>query len=205
VLPGHVRTGDGRRFGADEVVVAAGSWTGRLLASAGIEVPIQPRRGHVLVAERTAAGIVRTGAMGAAYAMVAHSSNAGLHVVPLVTATRSGTVLIGASRERTGFENTVDTDTLRALCAGAVSLYPALRSCRVIRSWVGFRPWTPDGYPYVGRLCPGLSVAAGHEGEGITYAPLTGTVIAELLLDAIPVPEAWDPARRGSGVPTATD
>lgn len=195
VLPGRVRTAEGREFAADEIVVAAGSWTGQLLARTGISVPIEPRRGHVLVAERTSAKLVRAGAMGAAYAEVAHSSDASLHIVPLVTATRSGTVLIGASRERTGFEENVNASTFRALCEGATGLYPRLRSCRVIRSWVGFRPWTPDGYPYVGRLCPGLSVAAGHEGEGITYAPMTGTAIAELLLDAIPVPEAWAPDR----------
>lgn len=195
VLPGRVRTDDGREFTADEVVVAAGSWTGRLLASTGVSVPVEPRRGHVLVAERASSRLVRTGAMGAAYATVAHSSDAGLHVVPLVTPTRSGTVLIGASRERAGFGVTVNADTFKALCAGAVSLYPGLRSCRVIRSWVGLRPWTPDGYPYVGRLCPGLNVAAGHEGEGITYAPLTGAVIADLLVAAVPVPAEWSPDR----------
>lgn len=195
VLPGRVRTADGGDLAADEVVVAAGSWTGRLLARSGFRVPVEPRRGHMLVAERGAAGVVRTGAMAARYAEVAHSTDPSLHVVPLVTATRSGTVLIGASRERAGFADRIDIRTIRELSRGAIHLYPALRSHRVIRSWVGFRPWSPDGYPYVGRLQPGLCVAAGHEGEGITYAPLTGMVIADLLCGGVPVPPQWDPAR----------
>ncbi|HVB26718.1 MAG TPA: hypothetical protein VNE21_02260, partial [Mycobacteriales bacterium] len=49
--------------------------------------------------------------------------------------------------------------------------------------------------PYVGRLCPGLNIAAGHEGEGITYAPVTGAVMADLLLDGLPAPAAWNPHR----------
>lgn len=194
VEPRRVHTADGR-LDADEVVVAAGAWTGELMARSGFHVPVEPRRGHVLVAERRAARIVRCGAMGAAYADVAHSADAGLHAVPLVTGTRSGTVLIGATRERVGFDQRVDVRAVRRMSAGAVGLYPALRECRVIRSWIGFRPWTPDGHPYVGRLAPGLAVAAGHEGEGITYGPYTGEVVARALLDDAAVPDAWEPRR----------
>lgn len=194
VEPSRVHTVDGC-LDADEVIVAAGAWTGQLMARSGFHVPVEPRRGHVLVAERRAARVVRCGAMGAAYADVAHSADAGLHSVPLVTGTRSGTVLIGATRERVGFEQRVDVGAVRRMCAGAVGLYPALRDCRVIRSWIGFRPWTPDGHPYVGRLAPGLNVAAGHEGEGITYGPLTGQLVARALLDGVPVPVAWDAGR----------
>lgn len=198
VEPRRVHTSGGR-LDADEVVVAAGAWTGELMARSGFHVPVEPRRGHVLVAERRATQVVRCGAMGAAYADVAHSSDAGLHSVPLVTGTRSGTVLIGATRERVGFEQRVDIGALRRMCTGAVGLYPALRGCRVIRSWIGFRPWTPDGHPYVGSLAPGLSVAAGHEGEGITYGPLTGRLVARALLDGTPVPAAWDAGRLLTG------
>lgn len=198
VEPRRLHTVDGR-IDADEVVVAAGAWTGQLMARSGFHVPVEPRRGHVLVVERSAARVVRCGAMGSAYADVAHSADAGLHSVPLVTGTRSGTVLIGATRERFGFEQRVDLSAVRRMCAGAVGLYPALRDCRVIRSWVGFRPWTPDGHPYVGPLAPGLSVAAGHEGEGITYGPLTGQLVARALLDGAPVPDPWDAGRLMAG------
>lgn len=189
-----VSTSDGR-FEADEIVVAAGAWSGELLASAGFDLPVHPRRGHVLVLHRSAAETVAVGAMGSAYADVAHNANPELQIVPLVTKTESGTVLVGASRERVGFDTQLDGDIFRALCQGASSLFPGLQTSPVLRSWVGFRPWTPDGFPYVGRLTEGLSVACGHEGEGITYAPLTGTTIAELLVNAQPVPSRWDPGR----------
>ncbi|MQA06622.1 MAG: FAD-dependent oxidoreductase [Streptosporangiales bacterium] len=190
VRPGEVRTADGTHP-ADEVVVAAGAWTGELLAGSGHRVPIEPRRGHVLVVERKAAELVRCGAMGSTYADVAQSADPDLHVVPLVTVTKSGTVLIGASRERVGLRDQVDPHLVTRMCAAAVSLYPGLASCRVTRSWVGFRPWATGGYPYVGRLAPGLSVAAGHEGEGITYGPYTGEVLASHLLAGADVPAVW--------------
>lgn len=195
VRPGEVWTAAGVRT-ADEVVVAAGAWTGDLLAGGDYAVPVEPRRGHVLVVERKAAELVRCGAMGSTYADVAHSADPDLHVVPLVTVTKSGTVLVGASRERVGLRDQVDPRVVTRMCAAAVRLYPELASCRVIRSWVGFRPWAAGGYPYVGRLAPGLSVAAGHEGEGITYGPYTGEVLAAHLLAGESVPAAWDAVGR---------
>lgn len=194
VAPGEVHSTTGVHT-ADEVVVAAGAHSGGLLTGCGHPLPIEPRRGHVVVVERSAAEFVRRGAMGSAYADVAYSADPDLHVVPLATVTRSGTVLLGASRERVGFRDRVEPRVVERICRAAVTLYPGLASCRVIRSWVGFRPWTADGYPYVGQLAPGLSVAAGHEGEGITYGPLTGEIVADHLLAGRDVPAAWDAGR----------
>lgn len=201
VEPGRVWTSTGI-VEADEVLVAAGAWTGALLSRCGFRLPIEPRRGHVLVVERRASAYVRCGAMGSAYADVAHSTDPGLHVVPLATSTRSGTVLVGATRERVGFDERPNAGAVSRMCAAASELYPGLTSCRVIRSWVGFRPWSADGYPFAGRLAPGLLVAAGHEGEGITYGPLTGELMASHLLDAATVPAPWAASRAVEGART---
>ena len=194
VSPGEVVTSCGS-LRADEVVVAAGAASAPLLADTGYEIPIEPRRGHLLVAERRAAEIVRTGALGGGYMTAVQSKDAGLHVVPNVEVTASGTVLLGTSRERVGFDMRISIPTMRRIAAETARLYPALRDYRIIRAWVGFRPWTPDKEPLVGRLCAGLGIAAGHEGEGITYAPLTGSLIANALLDDDVVTGGWDPLR----------
>lgn len=194
VREGEVHTDSGV-FTADEVLIAAGPWAGNLMSGSEHSVPIEPRRGHLLVAERKASSIVRCGALDGGYMTAVHSKDPGLQVVPNIERTRGGTVLLGTSRERVGFDDTPNIDVVRRIAAEVTRLYPGLKTCRVIRAWVGFRPWTPDKQPMVGRLAPGLSIAAGHEGEGIVYAPFTGECVADVLVDDRPGPAEWDPSR----------
>jgi glycine/D-amino acid oxidase-like deaminating enzyme len=194
VAPGVVETDHGR-FEADEVLVALGAWSGEMMRQTPHVVPIEPRRGHILLAERRASTIARCGALDGGYMTAVHSKDPGLHVVPNVELTRGGTVLLGTSRERLGFDDVPSIPVMRRIATEVTRLYPALASCRVIRAWVGFRPWTPDKQPMVGRLEPGLAIAAGHEGEGIAYAPFTGERIAELLVEGQAGPTEWDPLR----------
>ena len=134
-----------------------------------------------------------------------HSKDPGLHVVPNIELTRGGTVLLGTSRERVGFDHVPDLQVMRRIAGETTRLYPELVSCRVIRAWVGFRPWTPDKQPMVGRLEPGLAIAAGHEGEGIAYAPFTGERVAEALVEGREAPPEWDPQRFASQTERMTD
>jgi glycine/D-amino acid oxidase-like deaminating enzyme len=199
VQEGVVHT-DAGVFAADEVLLAAGPWAGALMEGSDHVVPIEPRRGHLLVAERRASDLVRCGALDGGYMTAVHSKDPGLHVVPNIERTRGGTVLLGTSRERVGFDDTPSVDVMRRIGEEVTRLYPGLRGCRVIRAWVGFRPWTPDKQPMVGRLAPGLAIAAGHEGEGIVYAPFTGERIAEVLVEDRPGPPEWDPLRFAADV-----
>lgn len=194
VSPGVVETDQGVVTG-DEVLVALGAWSGELMRGTDHVVPIEPRRGHILVAEKRASAIARCGALDGGYMTAVHSKDPGLHVVPNIERTRGGTVLLGTSRERVGFDEVPSVPVMRKIAAEVTRLYPALASCRVIRAWVGFRPWTPDKQPMVGRLEPGLAIAAGHEGEGIVYAPFTGERVADLLVAGRDGPAEWNPLR----------
>lgn len=177
-----VRTAAGDiRAGA--VVNAAGVWGGEIAALAGVTLPILPRRGFVLVTEPLTAPLVRHKVYTAAYVTGVASDSADLETSAVVEGTLAGTVLIGASRERVGFDRSLSLQVLQRLAVQAVALFPALRERRVIRAYCGFRPYCPDHLPVIGadpRL-HGLYHACGHEGAGIGLAPATGSLLAQLL------------------------
>jgi glycine/D-amino acid oxidase-like deaminating enzyme len=189
VEAGAVELADGTELRADVVIVAAGAWTSGLLEGLAPWLPIEPRRGHLMVCERRAAGIVRRGALEAGYLATIESGSADLQGAAVVEPTRAGTVLLGSSRERVGFDQRTSAQALRLIAGAVTRVYPALAGCRVLRSWIGFRPWTPDGRPLLGAIEPGLVVAAGHEGTGICLGPWTGRLIARHLLDGVAIPE----------------
>ncbi|MGW4502754.1 NAD(P)/FAD-dependent oxidoreductase [Micromonospora sp. NPDC004336] len=169
------------------VVNAAGVWAGEVAALAGVDLPILPRRGFVLVTEPLPA-LVRHKVYAADYVANVGRSSTDLQVSPVVEGTRAGTVLIGSTRERVGFDPAFSLRALRGLAAGAVRLFPFLRSVSAIRAYRGFRPYSPDHLPTIGAdsRVPGLHHAAGHEGAGIGLAPATGEAVAALLTGAPP-------------------
>lgn len=189
-VTGVIRTGDrvtGVRTAAGDisaraVVNAAGTWAGAVAELAGVPLPILPRRGFVLVTEPLPVTIHHKVYAGEYVANVL-SSDEGLQTSPVVESTTSGTVLIGSSRERVGFDRTVSLPVLAQLAAKAVELFPVLASAKVMRSYLGFRPYCPDHLPVIGHdpRAPGLWHASGHEGAGIGLSVGTGKLLAQAL------------------------
>ncbi len=181
-----VRTSAGE-LTARWVVNAAGTWGGEIADLAGAPVPVLPRRGFVLVTEPLPE-MVRHKVYTADYVANVASDDAGLETSVVVEGTRAGTVLIGASRERVGFDRTVSLPVLRTLAAQAVGLFPFLAEVNLLRSYVGFRPYCPDHLPVIGPdpRVPGLVHACGHEGAGIGLSVATGHLIAQALTGTAP-------------------
>ena len=182
------------------IVNAAGTWGGEVSARLRAPVPVLPRRGFILVTERLG-DVVRHKVYGADYVDNVASSAEGLETSPVIESTRAGTVLIGASRERVGFDRTVSYEVLGRLAAQARALFPVLGRARVQRTYRGFRPYCPDHLPVIG-LDPrvdGVVHACGHEGAGIGLAPATGRLVAQALTGAdLAMPlEAFSPVRFG--------
>ncbi|MFD1930589.1 MULTISPECIES: NAD(P)/FAD-dependent oxidoreductase [Nonomuraea] len=177
-----VRTDHGDIIGG-AVVNAAGTWGGEIAAMAGVDLPILPRRGFILVTEPLSEPLIRHKVYTAAYVTNVASDSADLETSAVVEGTPAGSVLIGASRERVGFDRTTSIPVLRRLAAQATALFPVLRDKHVIRSYCGFRPYCPDHLPVIGQdpRVPGLLHACGHEGAGIGLAPATGHLLAQLL------------------------
>jgi glycine/D-amino acid oxidase-like deaminating enzyme len=116
------------------------------------------------------------------------SDSAALQTSPVVEGTPAGPVLVGASRERVGFDRTLSLPAVRALAAGATGLFPFLAGVRALRTYAGFRPYLPDHLPAIGPdpRAPGLFHACGHEGAGIGLATGTGQLIAQALTGHTP-------------------
>lgn len=177
----------GRRFPARAVVNAAGTWGGQVSERLGGPVPVLPRRGFILVTEPLPR-VVRHKVYSADYVSNVASDDAGLETSAVIEGTAGGTVLIGASRERVGFDETLSVDVVRRLAAQAVRLFPFLADVALMRVYRGFRPYCPDHLPVIGPdpRVPGLFHACGHEGAGIGLAPATGLLTAQLLTGAEP-------------------
>jgi glycine/D-amino acid oxidase-like deaminating enzyme len=172
----------GRRFPTAAVVNAAGTWGSEVSERLGGPVPVLPRRGFILVTEPLPR-VVRHKVYSADYVDNVASSDAGLETSVVVEGTRGGTVLIGASRERVGFDMSMSVDVVRRLSSQAVRLFPFLSDVVVMRLYRGFRPYCPDHLPVIGAdpRVPGLFHACGHEGAGIGLAPATGRLVTQLL------------------------
>jgi glycine/D-amino acid oxidase-like deaminating enzyme len=187
-----------RDISADAVVNATGAWA----AQFGVAAPVEPRRGFILVTEPMPVRI-RHKVYSAEYLENVASGDADLQSSTVVEGTPAGPVLIGATRERVGFDPTPNAEALRRLAAGAAALFPFLAEVRIMRSYHGFRPYSPDHLPIIGRdrQTPGLWHAHGHEGAGIGLAPATGELIADLLTGATPAvdPAPFAPARFAEG------
>ncbi|MEU1785458.1 FAD-binding oxidoreductase [Streptomyces sparsogenes] len=195
-----VRTGRGR-LSAPAVLNAAGTWAGAVAELAGVRVPVLPRRGCVLVTQPLPP-VIRHKVYAAEYVSDVASSDAALQTSPVVEGTRAGTVLIGSSRERVGFDREVPPSVLAALARNAIALFPFLASVQAIRGYLGFRPYCPDHLPVIGPdpRAPGLWHACGHEGAGVGLSVGTGKLLAQALtgrptdLDLAPfAPERFPP------------
>jgi D-hydroxyproline dehydrogenase subunit beta len=164
------------------VINAAGTWAGELSELAGAPLPVLPRRGFVLVTEPLPR-VVRHKVYTAEYLANVASSDPGLETSVVVEGTRAGTVLIGASRERVGFDRGMSLPVLRTLAAQAIGLFPFLADVALLRGYLGFRPYCPDHLPVIGPdpRAPGLLHACGHEGAGVGLAGATGHLIAQHL------------------------
>ena len=188
IRPGSaVHTTDGE-IPAAAVVNAAGTWAASVAALAGVRLPVRPRRGFILVTEPLPTGIVRHKVYAAEYVADVASSDSDLQTSAVVESTRAGTVLIGASRERVGFDDSVPLPVLARLAAQAVDLFPVLAGAHAIRSYVGFRPYSPDHLPIIGPdpRVPGLLHACGHEGAGVGLAPATAELVTAAITGTTP-------------------
>jgi glycine/D-amino acid oxidase-like deaminating enzyme len=146
----------------------------------GAPVPVLPRRGFILVTEPLPP-LVRHKVYSADYVDNVGSSDAGLETSCVVEGTRGGTILIGASRERVGFDTTLSVQVVETLARQAVAIFPFLARVNLLRVYRGFRPYCPDHLPVIGpdRRVPGVIHACGHEGAGIGLAAGTASLVSD--------------------------
>ena len=155
---------DGRTVEADQVLLACGSWSGELAAQVGFELPVKPVKGQIVLLK---------GEPGTMHAIVKHDD---AYFVPRA----DGRILVGASMEFVGFEPGTTDAVIGRLLTSMQRIAPGLADMEVEHQWMGFRPGSPDGMPYLGPVesIPGLWVASGHYRNGVALAPITADVMS---------------------------
>lgn len=176
-------------FTAKQVVNAAGVWAPKIGQMLNINIPIEPRKGHIIVASRQqhvgCRKVMEFGYLiskfGGKRKVDALTEKYGVALV--FEPTESQNFLIGSSREFVGFHTRINNEVIKCIANRAIRFYPKMADMMVIRSYAGLRPWTEDHLPIISRVehIPNYFIAAGHEGDGISLAAVTGKVIEELL------------------------
>jgi len=171
-----VRTAEGEWRG-EQVVMAAGAWSAELLAPLGIELPVKPMKGQMIL-YKCAEDFLPS--------MVLAKRR---YAIPR----RDGHILVGSTLEDVGFDKAPTEDALESLKATAVELLPALANAEVVKHWAGLRPGSPDGVPYIGAVSgfDGLWLNCGHFRNGLVLAPASCQLLADLMLGRKP---SIDPA-----------
>jgi len=150
---------------SDQVIIASGTWSGSLLAQAGLTCPIYPVKGEC-------------------YSVLSH--------VPLVQSTifshgcylvpkKGGRLVVGATTTAHSYDRKVSLGGIVQLLEAAKRLIPGIVDTEWEKAWCGLRPQTLDGLPYLGAHphYKGLYVAAGHYRNGILLSAMTGKLVAD--------------------------
>jgi glycine/D-amino acid oxidase-like deaminating enzyme len=189
---GFVSTGAGI-LSAGAIVNAAGATASRLVPG----LPIEPRKGHLVITDRYP-GFCRHQLVELGYLKSAHTpsrESVAFNLQPRKT----GQMLLGSSRELVGLDPTINRRLRDRMIRRALAYMPAIGGLSALRTWVGFRPATPDNLPLVGRWEPlrGVFVAAGHEGLGVTSSLGTARLVADLVAGRKPAidPVPYSPMR----------
>ncbi|MHB2268203.1 NAD(P)/FAD-dependent oxidoreductase [Aliihoeflea sp. PC F10.4] len=146
------------RISTGRVVLAAGIDNGRLGEMVGLNVPVRPQRGQVLITEKMQPFMT--------------------HPIQTLRQTNEGGLQIGDSVEEVGADTTVRPGVLSVLARRATGIFPHLKEVGVVRAWSALRVMTRDGYPIYdqSRKYPGAYVCTCH--SGVTLAAVHATVVA---------------------------
>ncbi|MET7638848.1 glycine oxidase ThiO [Streptomyces sp. NPDC005438] len=170
----EVTAEDGTVLAAEQLVLAAGAFSGRLEGvPPEVLPPVRPVKGQVLrlwvppearpFLSRTVRAVVRGGSV---------------YLVPRA----DGELVVGATSEEQGFDTTVTAGAVYELLRDARELVPGVTELPLRETNAGLRPGTPDNGPLLGRTTlPGLLLATGHHRNGVLLTPLTGEVMTEVL------------------------
>jgi glycine/D-amino acid oxidase-like deaminating enzyme len=157
---------------ASKIVLAAGLDNARLGPMVGMDVPVRPQRGQIMVTEKTAPFMP--------------------YVVHTVRQTDEGSVMISDSVEEAGFETSVGSEVLAVEADRAVKMFPHLAKLNVVRCWAALRVMPKDGYPiyHQSQACPGAFVATCH--SGVTLAGVHALELPPWIDTGVPPSDMFD-------------
>jgi glycine oxidase len=157
----------GQRTNAGHVVIAAGSFAGKLESIARY-APTRPIRGQMVALESDSVDLTH----------VIRSERG--YIVPR----GEGLCVAGSTLENAGYEKRVTPGGLEKILGAVTEMIPALADAEIVETWSGLRPDTPDHLPSIGPTdIEGLLIATGHFRNGILLTPVTAKVIADWITE----------------------
>lgn len=208
------RTGD---LEAETVILAGGAWSGPLAATANLRVPVTPRQGMVVVTEpapfrlRNVLKPIKSDTDMWRFSQPwppdapgrpGYDPNLPPGKGMGMAQTVAGNLVIGSTSRFVGLDRAPTLAGIRYVLESACRIAPAIGQLRMLRTWAGFRPYTPDGLPLLGPApgVNGLVLATGHDGSGIGMSPVSARLVAAAVTKADPpLPlEPFDPRRFGN-------
>jgi D-amino-acid dehydrogenase len=170
--------GSGRRFEGGQFVLAGGSWTPRLLAMIGVKLPLQAGKGYSLTLPQPP----QTPQLCSIFA------EAKVAITPM-----GGKLRFGGTMEVGGLDLSINPARVRGIVKSVHAYFPEFseRDFEGIAPWAGLRPVSPDGIPYLGKIrgFSNLLAATGHAMMGLSLAPVSGRLVADLLAGDAPFRE----------------
>jgi len=157
---------------ADKFCLAAGTWSGQIAAGLGIDLPVRPIRGQIVLLNGPPGLLGRNVYVGMRY----------------LTPRRDGRLLVGSTLEDVGFIKQNTVTAVADLMRFAESIAPEIAQLPIETQWAGLRPGTVDGLPYLGRLPQFKNgwLATGHFRAGLQISPGTAVVMRALMLGQEP-------------------
>lgn len=158
---------------ADAVVVASGAWSARLLASLGMQIPVRPVRGQMIMYHTQPGQIQHINLYN------------GHYLIPR----QDGRVLVGSTLEEVDFDKSTTSVARETLAQFARDLFPFLSEMQIENQWAGLRPGSPTGIPYICSIpnMTGLYLNTGHYRNGVVLGLASARLMADMILQRVPI------------------
>lgn len=186
----QLRLSTGTEIETENVINASGAWAADVGKLIGIDIPITSKKGQIAVTENIPQ-LGRENIWSAEYIisklnpeLVKTSDiHKELGIGLSMSQTSDGNYLIGSTRQLGNYDKNTDYEAIKILVNQAVDFFPILKNIHIIRTFAGFRPACVDGKPIISEVKgnEGFYIAAGHEGDGIAMAPVTGKLISQMI------------------------
>ena len=164
-----IKTSKGE-FYFDEVVIAAGSWSGLLAAKLDLSLPMQAGKGYSFTLQKVEKNI----------RIPSIFLEARVAITPM-----GDTLRFGGTMEISGVDHTISMNRVKGIVDSIPRYYPDMKVAMPMKEnvWHGLRPCSPDGLPYIGRSkkIRNLILATGHSMMGVSLGPGTGKLISEIV------------------------
>jgi len=173
------------RIPTNSVVICAGTWSGEIGQLTGLDIPIKPRKGTLVVTSPVQEDMINCKVVLAAGYMdsVKSGVGSGVSIAANIQQTKNGNLVIGSSQQFSGFDKSVDPMIVASMLKRCLRFFPILADVSAIHTWAGFRPYTPDLLPIISPVeqISGMYNGARHEGIGITEGSITGKLISQMI------------------------